>query len=285
MIYDPKPTKYPLPDYTDGHYLEVEKKFDFIFDDKYPYVDTSKKFKRKQRWVRLGLRTMVFPFAPVKIGLRIKGRKIIKKHKELIKNGVISVANHIHPWDYISVMKAARPGKTNILVWNENVNGPSGGLVRLVGGIPIPEHDFAATVAFKQSVDNLLNNGGWLHVCPEGSMWEYYQPIRPFKHGAFYFARKLDKPIIPMAFSYRRPSWIRKHIFRQPAAVTLTIGEPLFVNKELDVNKQEEDLLIRCHDAVCLLAGIDPKDNIYEPVFHDSKRIDYYSDTYGSKNK
>ena len=277
MIYDPKPTKYPLPEFTDGHYLEVVKKNNFIFDDKYPYVDDSKSFKRKQKFIRIGLRTMVFPFAPIKMGLRIKGRKILKKNKDLLKNGAISVANHVHMWDYISVMKAVRPRKTNILVWNENVNGPSGGLVRLVGGIPIPENDFAATLVFKQSVENLLNKGGWLHVCPEGSMWEYYQPIRPFKHGAFYFARKLDKPVVPMAFSYRRPGWIRKHIFRQPAAVTLTIGEPLFVNKELDPNKQEENLAIRCHDAVCLLAGIDPQDNIYEPIFNHSKRIDYYN--------
>ena len=49
--------------------------------------------------------------------------------------------------------------------------------------------------------------------------------------------------------------------------------------------EREKDLTIRSHEAVCRLAGIDPKKNIYKPVFDHSKRIDYYTDTYGVKYK
>ena len=112
-------------------------------------------------------------------------------------------------------------------------------------------------------------------------MWEYYQPIRPFKRGAAMIAVSNDKPVIPLAFSYREPGWIRKHIFRQIATFTLHIGDPLFPDKNLKPKDREKDLTVRANKAVCALAGIDPDKNIYEPVFNDSKRIDYYTDTYG----
>ena len=92
-----------------------------------------------------------------------------------------------------------------------------------------------------------------------------------------------DKPIIPMAFSYRKPSWFRKHILHQDAAITLRIGQPLFADTSLDVLEQEADLTKRCHDAVCSLAGINPNDNLYPSLFDKSQRIDYYTNTYGIK--
>jgi 1-acyl-sn-glycerol-3-phosphate acyltransferase len=112
-------------------------------------------------------------------------------------------------------------------------------------------------------------------------MWEYYMPVRPFKRGSAHIACDSDKPILPLAFSYREPGWIRKHIFRQIAKFTINIGEPLFPDKSLNPKEREKDLTIRAHDAVCELAGIDPKLNLYPPVFDDSKRVDYYTTTYG----
>ena len=81
--------------------------------------------------------------------------------------------------------------------------------------------------------------------------------------------------------SVREPGWIRKHIFRQIACFTLRIGEPIFADPSLSKKEQRKDLTIRCHEAVCRLAGIDPKENLYPPVFNESKRVDYYTDTYG----
>ncbi|MBO4604138.1 MAG: hypothetical protein J5657_02420 [Clostridiales bacterium] len=88
-----------------------------------------------------------------------------------------------------------------------------------------------------------------------------------------------------MAFSYREPGRIRKHIFRQIATFTLTIGEPLMPDKSLNPREREKDLTVRSHDAVCRLAGIDPKDNLYPAEFKDSKRVDYYTSTYGAGYK
>lgn len=90
-----------------------------------------------------------------------------------------------------------------------------------------------------------------------------------------------DKPVVPLGFSYREPGWIRKNIFRQTALFTLHIGEPLYPDKSLKPKERGKDLTIRANRAVCSLVGIDPDKNLYEPEFNDSKRVDYYTSTYG----
>ena len=122
----------------------------------------------------------------------------------------------------------------------------------------------------------LTDDHGWLHIYSDGSMWEYYAPVRPFKRGAAHIACDCDKPVLPLAFSYREPGRIRKHIFRQIATFTLTIGEPLMPDKSLNPREREKDLTVRNHDAVCRL---------YPAEFKDSKRVDYYTSTYGAGYK
>lgn len=280
-MFDPKTNKYPYPIDTDKHYLEVKKDNGIKFDKDYPYVDKSKSFRFKKGCVRLLLYVLVFLLDRIRLGLKVKGRKNLKIHKEEIKKGVVSVCNHVHMWDYLSILNGIRPIDPMILSWDKNINGENGTLIRMVGGIPIPVNNLSASKEYVNAISNYLNEGGWLHVYAEGSMWEYYAPIRPFKRGAAHLAIMNDKPIIPLAFSYRKPGWIRRKIFKQIALFTLNIGEPIYANKELSGKEQENDLTIRVHDEVCRLAGIDPKENIYEPIFNNSKRIDYYTSKYG----
>ena len=273
-MYDPHSTKYNYPEYTDGHYLEVKKDNGMVFDGNYPYIDRSAGFKFKQWWTRLLLNIIVFPMCPAYMGLRIKNRKNLKKHKDALKGGAITVSNHIHMWDYIAIMKAIRHRKPHVIVWAPNVRGKDGPLVRMVGGIPIPDGDLAGKVAFNKAIDDSIERGEFLQVYAEGSMWECYPYIRPFKLGAASLACRHHKPILPIGFSFRKPSWIRKNIFKQEVAVTLTVGEPIFPDENLGEQERRIDLTTRVHNAVCLLAGIEPKDNPYPPIFDHSKRAD-----------
>ena len=102
-MFDPKPTKYPYPEYTDRHYIKITKNRGYVFDKNYPYIDTSKSFRFKRWLVRKIIIIIVFLLARIRLGLRIKGRKYIKKNKKLLKEGVISVSNHIHMWDYLPI--------------------------------------------------------------------------------------------------------------------------------------------------------------------------------------
>ena len=273
-MYDPHSTKYNYPEYTDGHYLEVKKDNGMVFDGNYPYIDRSAGFKFKQFWTRLLLNIIVFPMCPAYMGLKIKNRKNLKKYKDQLKGGAITVSNHIHMWDYIAIMKAIRHRKPHVIVWAPNVRGKDGPLVRMVGGVPIPDGDLAGKVAFNKAIDDSIERGEFLQVYAEGSMWECYPYIRPFKLGAASLACRHNKPILPIGFSFRKPSWIRKNIFKQEVAVTLTMGEPIFPDENLGEQERRIDLTTRVHNAVCLLAGIEPKDNPYPPIFDHSKRAD-----------
>ena len=273
-MYDPK-ANIPYPEFTDGHYRDFGELDDIAFDKDYPYVDKSPAFLKKKKVARFLLRLIVFPWSYVKLGLRIKGKENLKNNKGLLEQGAISVCNHVAMWDYIAIMNAIKPFKPYILVAKDNVAGKDGAMVRQVGGIPIPENDMAATKAYLTAVKDLLYDGGWLHIYAEGSMWEYYPYIRPFKKGAATLARMTKKPIVPMAFSYRKPSWIRRKIFKQVALFDLHIGKPLFLDESLpSVIEQELDLLRRAHSAVVSLAGLTEIENRYPAVFNNSRRID-----------
>jgi 1-acyl-sn-glycerol-3-phosphate acyltransferase len=279
-MFDPKTNKFPYPEYTDQHYLNVKKDNGLVFDKNYPYIDKSFGFRFKKAMTRFLLLILVFPITKIRLGLKINGKKYLKQNRSLLRKGAVSVCNHVHMWDYLSIMRTIKPFKPYILAWDKNITGEMSGMIRSVGGIPIPTST-EGKFAFINEVGDMLNDGGWLHIYPEGSMWEYYEPIRPFKLGASYFAIKYNKPIVPFAFSYRKPNWLRRVIFKQIACFTLNVGEPLFKDETLPKEEQEKELLTRCHKEVCRLAGINEGENLYPPLFDHNKRIDYYTTQYG----
>ncbi len=282
MTFDPKTNRFPYPEDTDRHYLIVKKDKGIVFDAEYPYVDRSKAFLRKQNLLRALLRVIVFPLCTIRLGLKIEGRENLKKNRELLSGGVVSVSNHVHMWDYLAITKAICPVRPNVLSWAPDINGEFGTLIRLTGGIPIPETGIPATKAYLKAINKLLTEDHeWLQIYAEGSMWEYYAPVRPFKTGAIRIAIDCDKPVLPMGFSFREPGRIRKTIFRQIATITLRIGEPILPDRTLPINERRKEMTIRCHEAVCRLAGIEPGENIYPPLYDQSKRIDYYTTEYG----
>ena len=283
-MFDPKPTRYPYPEFTDRHYLVVKKDRHIVFDKDYPYIDTSKGFLFKRFLVRILLRAVAFPLCVVRLGLVIRGKENRKKFRGILSGGFVSVSNHVHLWDFICVMKALYFRKSAILSWDRNVNGENGTLIRLVGGIPIPNGDFRAMHAFQKAVNGYLKEGNWLHVYSEGSMWEYYRPIRPFKTGPFQIAFKAGVPVLPLAFSYREPKGLYK-LFRSQGLFTLHIGEPLTFREDLPPREAVADMTVRAHRAVCALAGIDPDENVYPPVFDNTRRVDYYAAEYGIRKK
>ena len=282
-MFDPKTNKFPYPEDTGEHYLKVTKDNGVVLDDKYPYVNKSFGFRVLRFLTEIVINLIVFPMTKIRLGLKVEGKKNLKKHKKVIKNGIITVANHIHMWDFLGIMRLARPKWPDILVWEQNVRGKDAKSVRIVGGIPIPSSNIRGFAKMSKETIEFIQNGGWLHIDAEGSMWEFYAPIRPFKDGAAYFAYKSDRPILPLAYSYRPVKGIRKKLFHQIATLTLHVGEPLYIDKSLPKNEAIKKLTIQAHEAVCELAGFKKGENIYSPLYNkkSSKRIDYYTHEYG----
>jgi 1-acyl-sn-glycerol-3-phosphate acyltransferase len=217
-------------------------------------LDKSFKFKLQSLLLYAAIFTLVFFIQPFRFGLKIEGKKNLRKYKHLFKNGAMTVSNHILRWDFLCVLQALKYRRLYFPLWAENLTGKDRNLVRWAGGIPVPE-SIHAIRCFNGAFDELCGKKQWIHAFPESSRWDYYQPIRPFKKGVFTIAYKHNLPILPMAFSYRKPTGIYR-LFKKTPLVTLRIGEPILPDTEKP-RKEAVNLLRRqTHEKIVELAGL-----------------------------
>jgi 1-acyl-sn-glycerol-3-phosphate acyltransferase len=240
---------FNYPEQPDAHMVEFKVFHDIKVDENYPFLEKTFNYKFMRSLMHLGIYTLVFSLSPVRYGLKIEGRNILRKHKKLFKNGAMTVSNHVHRWDFLFVMQAVRYRMMYFPVWKEQLKGKDKDFIRLAGGIPIPE-DIKTIRCFNDAFDEIHKNKKWIHAFPEGSRFDYFQPIRPFKKGVFTMAHRYKLPVIPMAFSYTEPK------SRRLPGITLRIGEPVLLDETLGRKEAVAKLRKECHEAVVRLAGI-----------------------------
>jgi 1-acyl-sn-glycerol-3-phosphate acyltransferase len=248
------------PSAPDEHMGPVRQDVEFIVDEHYPFLDKSLGFRIKSALLYLGIFTLVFFLIPFRFGLKVEGRKILKKNRKLLRDGAMTVSNHVLRWDLLCVLKAIRWRRLYFPAWKENLAGPDRTTIRLAGGIPVPT-DIHVIKYFNQAFDELHERKKWIHVFPESANWPYFQPIRPFKKGMFSVAYKYKIPVIPMAFSYRKARGIFKLYKKNDPLITLRIGEPILPDTSLPRKEAVQILREQCHKKIVELAGI--TDNPY----------------------
>jgi 1-acyl-sn-glycerol-3-phosphate acyltransferase len=69
-------------------------------------------------------------------------------------------------------------------------------------------------------------------------------------------AQRYDLPVIPCAISYRKPGKIATFFGRKNPFITLTIGEPLLIDKELSPKEAVNKLRLETHQQIVSMAGI-----------------------------
>ena len=84
------------------------KNKDIHFDETYPYLDKSLKFKFLHTLVYLIVWLVGFPLNRIRFGLKIEGREKIRRNRKLFAGGVMTVCNHVHRWDMVCVLQAMR---------------------------------------------------------------------------------------------------------------------------------------------------------------------------------
>ena len=94
-------------------------------------------------------------------------------------------------------------------MYAKHFNGKLGWFMRYAGGIPIPENK-AGFIKFNEAFDEFNRRKQWMLFFPESVRWNWYQPIRPFKKGAFSMAYKYNAPIIPTVITYRKRTFLYK---------------------------------------------------------------------------
>lgn len=262
------------PERSDAHMLELKRTREINLDKDFDYLPKGKWFMVKRAGLATLLHLIVFPIMRLTHGLKIHGKKNLKKHKAELKGGAITISNHVFMWDYLCVQKAIRPHISYFPAWKPNFESGFQPLMRIIGGMPIPEGDIRAMMKFRRDLDEVVTSGKWLHVFPEGSMWYFYPDIRPLKPAAFMYAAQYEKPLIPMSMSFRPRRGLCK-LFGKGPCVDLHIAEPMYADKSLPTREAANELRARAYKIMQEMNGIMPGD----PTYNEDQNIDNYKKT------
>lgn len=260
-VYIPEPAlRYPEENPFERT-LFPKKVKDIEFDEHYPYLDDSLAYKLNLLWafyivIHFILRLKV----TFQMGLRIRGREILKQYKSQLKQGAITICNHVYRLDCPCVMMAVRANHhMRVPMFAPNFRTKDGFFMRLAGGVPIPDSttNMSALKKFNEAFDEFHRRGWWFHIFPEACRWDMYKPLRPFQKGAFTMSYKYNKPILPCVITFRE----RKGIYRlfgpkSLPLLTVTIGEPLLPDTTQPRKTEVERLRTQAHTQMTQMAGI-----------------------------
>ena len=231
------------------------------FDEHYPYLDDSLTYKLNLLWgyyfvIHIVLRLKLF----IQMGLRIRGREILKKYKKELSHGAITICNHVYRLDCPCVLIAVKGvHTTRIPMFAPNFRTKDGFFMRLAGGVPIPDSttNMSALKKFNEAFDEFNRRGWWMHIFPEACRWDFYKPLRPFQKGAFTMSYKYNKPILPCVITYRERTGIYRLFGKKDMPLlTITIGEPILPDTTQPRKIEVERLREVAHNQMTKMAGI-----------------------------
>ena len=228
---------------------------DINFDETYPFLDKSLKFKFFHTLIYLIAWLVAFPLNRIRFGLRIEGREKILRNRKLFKGGVMTVCNHVHRWDMVCVLQAMRYRMAWIPMYAEPFNGKDGFKMKYVGGLPIPDN-FGGLREFNRALDTLHERGKWIHVFPESCSWKFYAPLRPFRTGTFNLACKYALPVIPMIITFRPRTGWRRFFGKGEPLLTIHVGDPIIPNPEAPRKEEAKRIRDLSHATMLEMAGI-----------------------------
>lgn len=228
---------------------------DLVFDDSYPYLDKSLRFRLGRMLVYHIISLPARLVSRFYYGVRVEGRENLRRYRDLLSGGAMTVCNHIGRWDMPCLLHGLGYRKMWIPMYRNSFMGKDGWLMKHVGGIPVPETRQGLR-CFDEAFNELHAQHQWIHIFPESCSWRYYAPIRPFKIGAFNMAYKYNMPIIPCVISYRERTGFYKIFRSTEPLLTLHIGEPIV--PDTTRSRKEETVRLReeAHAKMLRMAGI-----------------------------
>ena len=191
--------------------LEGYRRFDYDYipfgtytmpDGNYPY--RQKGFGGAvDAFIRGVLRVFGPLLLKVVYGCRVEGKEHLRALRQK-KQGAICVTNHIAYLDTLFVRQAIGHFHTYFTMapWN-NKKGLGGWFIRHAGMWAFSA-DLAAMRALMREMKTRLEEGGIVHFYAEQAMWTNYQKPRPMKDGAFYYAVKMNVPVLPVFCTFRK---------------------------------------------------------------------------------
>lgn len=165
------------------------------------------------------------------------------EHFNRIESGAIITCNHFHPNDSLAIQeifdKSGKKDRKLYRVIREgnytNFPGFSGFLMRNCDTLPLSSKRDTMKL-FMEAVGQVLEEGNYISVFPEQSMWWNYRKPRPLKRGAYLLAYRYRVPILPVFITME--NLMEPDRYGYPVqAYTIYIGEPLY--PDLNISKGE----------------------------------------------
>lgn len=210
-------------------------------DDDYTFLDRGRWFRLASGAFRRFAYGVLRIYNRLFFGLRVQGRENLRG----IRGGAVTICNHVNMIDCTFVGCECGRKKPYFPTLKSNLEIPYiRKLVEYLGGFPIPETPKAFR-SFSRKIEEMLREGKWIHLFPEGHLVPYCTELREFKRGAFGYACRCRVPAIPFVVTYRENTGLRRLLRRNPS-LDLTILPPVYPRPDAD---REESLRLMelCH--------------------------------------
>lgn len=238
--------------------LEIEGKFDVDVEDDPPTIVLTPEnidYLRKKLTSKIK-RIFANEVGEMFLDNLLKNNKLIIKDIKGLENlknvttGAMITCNHFNPFDCFTIEKAFKmSGKSEekrlykVIREGNYTNFPGlyGFFFRNCDTLPLSSNT-RTMVEFMKSVDSLLQNGDFILIYPEQSMWWNYKKPKPLKHGAYKLASRNNVPVIPIFITMQDSTIIGDDGF-PVQEYTVNIAEPIYPDENKSQRENMECML------------------------------------------
>lgn len=191
------------------------------------YLHRTRRF-RYNGWICRGIERIFKHILKHYFAIRICGAEQLSK----VPGGAIFTSNHFNVTENIAVKLAAdqaRPKRRLYKLVREGnyfMPGIIGYLLKYCDTMPLSSN-VQTMILLEKAIKEILQNGDFILVYPEQSMWWNYTKPRPYRMGAYYYAAKFQVPIVPCFVTLRRKN-PKKPDSPSNIGYTIHIMEPIF---------------------------------------------------------
>ena len=218
-----------------------------LMPDEIDYIHKSISDRLKTRFAFMIARRFVNNLIDEK-QLIIKEMRGLEYFKEL-DSGAVITCNHFNPYDSFAIQlayeAAEQPNRTFYRVIREGnytaFPGFYGFLMRHCNTLPLSSN-LKTMKKFMDATDKLLQDGNFVLVYPEQSMWWNYRKPKPLKTGAYIFAAKNNVPVLP-CFITMKDSHIMGDDGFFIQEYTIHIREPIYPDNSLSRNEKVKKMM------------------------------------------
>lgn len=208
----------------------------------------------------------------------------------------VATCNHISKVDSFAVRAAIGMDIKFVAADFNNWKGVMGDISRNTGYLPIPANlNLKVMRKFNHAMEYFLRKKWPILIYPEQAMWREYKKPRPLKIGAFHYAAKYRRPIVPMFITIedkaeRYDSEGRVNF----GNYTIHILPPIYPRRDLDEKANAEymlkknfELWRKCYETtygIPLQYDTEVTDNI-DPMIKDYVKHPIIADNTTAENK